>query len=531
MTDSPEEAQTGGRIEGGIDAIVVGASADGLAAAAYLGRAGLRTILLEAGTEIGGPIRRREIAKDIDGVDGEHLITILDPDVIAELDLYRHGVEYAARRLDTTYFFDDGEPFNLDGDLQQAGNLLADDQKEREALGVFMREVMEAAALLRPSFEPVIVRPGGVSRGRAFEKTLAQASPKLSARIARYATASVDDVLKAKFEDGPIKTLLYSEAAFLSGAPPGEPFSFMHWVRRLAGEAAGLQGAAAYCKGGAVAVIEALRRAVQSAKVEIRAATPIKSILIEGDRVAGVMLEGGGQLRAPVVIAATGAAHAFLDMIGPGAIDIEFQRLLTVSDAQIGAARLQLALKGVAKNDATKENMTRRVMFAPSPYVLCCAFAEARAGRIPDDLIIEAIFPDALDSEAKPNNRQLLSIVAHPLPFDAAPDDKRRDALRQTIMANVHRFAPGIEKRLIAADLCLPCDLAQRSGGAPEMYAAKPSIMRQWALAGITANADHIGGFYFCGPEAQIGTGLSCAAGRVAAKAAIRDVNKGMAGP
>ena len=57
MTTSTDEIQTAGRIEGGIDAIVIGATADGLAAAAYLGKAGLSTILLEESAEIGGSIR------------------------------------------------------------------------------------------------------------------------------------------------------------------------------------------------------------------------------------------------------------------------------------------------------------------------------------------------------------------------------------------------------------------------------------------------------------------------------------------
>ncbi|MEZ5894337.1 MAG: NAD(P)-binding protein, partial [Parvularculaceae bacterium] len=110
MSETQEtEKSQGGRIEGGIDAIVIGAGADGLAASAYLGKAGLKTILVSAGAEIGGRIAQREIAPGVFGVDGEHLVTVLDPEVIADLDLYRHGLEFAARRLDTTYFFESGE--------------------------------------------------------------------------------------------------------------------------------------------------------------------------------------------------------------------------------------------------------------------------------------------------------------------------------------------------------------------------------------------------------------------------------------
>ena len=134
------------RIEGGMDAVIIGAGADGLAASAYLGKAGLRTVLVAAGPEIGGRIGAREIAPGVTGVDGEHLITVLDPEVIAELDLYRYGVEFAARRLDTTYFFENGSVLRFDGDLTQAALLNLDDDSDREALEAFMGDVLETAA-------------------------------------------------------------------------------------------------------------------------------------------------------------------------------------------------------------------------------------------------------------------------------------------------------------------------------------------------------------------------------------------------
>lgn len=526
MTGKSADTQSTGRIEGGIDAIVIGANADGLAAAAYLGKAGLHTVLLEESAEIGGPVRAREIAPGVTGVDGEHLVTIFDPDVITELDLYRFGVAYASRRLDSVYFQEDGQILQLDGDLQHAANLLSEEDGQG-AFESFMQNIMALAAYLRPAFTPITPLKGDKTNARRLEKLLEQATPELSARIMRYAIASVEEVLNKTFPDGPVKTILTSEAAFLSGAAPHEAFSFMGLIRRLAGEAAGLQGAIAFPAGGAVTIIDALRRAAQAAKVEIRAATRVKSILIEWDRVAGVMLDSGGQLRAPIVINAMDASRAFLDMIGPAAIDIEFQHVLTAPRSYVTSARFQSVLKGVASDEATKENMTRRLVYAPPPYAVRRAFIDARAGRIPEDLIIEAIFPAALDPRAAVDGRQLLSAVAHPLPFDETPDEARRKAIGEAIISNIEKMAPGIKERLEAPDLRIACDHAAATGASAATFAAKPGIMQQWALAGVAAAASDICGFYFCGPEAQIGAGLSCSAGRTAAKAALYDAKKG----
>lgn len=522
------EAQQAGRIEGGIDAIVIGAGAEGLTAAAYLGKAGLHTVLVGAGAEIGGRVAEREIAPGVSGVDGEHLVTLLDPDVIAELDLYRHGLEFAARRLDTTYFFDEEDALKFDGDLSQAAQVSLDDEEERDALEAFMSEMLELAAFLRPAFKPAVYSSGGHAR-KLVEKTLSGASPQRAAQIRKYLFASVRDVLSERFADGPLKTLLYGEAAFRSGASPHEPFSFMPFLRRLAGEAAGLQGATAYPAGGAVSVIAALRRAAQGAKVDVRAATPVKSILIEGDRVAGVVLSDGGQLRAPLVVAAGDAQVVFLNMIGPEKIDIELQRILTAQRPELATARLHLILKGVARDEGTQANMRRRLFFAPSVEDVTAAFIDARAGRVPGAMIVEAIFPHALDDAVALDGRQLMSVMAHPLPFEENPDNARREEIKTAALSSLEMFANGLSKRVELADLRLPCDEAAALGAAASPFAAKPDMMRQWALSAATAASGKIGGLYFCGPEAQIGAGLSCSAARSAARAALRAYRKGLA--
>ncbi|WP_428409992.1 phytoene desaturase family protein [Hyphococcus sp.] len=527
--DAKNENKSAHRIEGGIDAVVIGAGADGLAASAYLGKAGLRTVLVGAGPEIGGRVAAREIAPGVEGVDGEHLITVLDPEVIAELDLYRHGVEFAARRLDTTYFFDNGAVLRFDGDLTQAALLNLDDDSDREALEAFMGDVLETAAFLRPAFNGGGYAGAGGNQQRALEKAIGQAPPEMAARIQRYLYATADDVLRARFDDGQLRTLLLAEASFRSAAAPHEPFSFMSLLRRYAGEAAGLQGAAAYPKGGAVSVIDALRRAAQAAKVDVRAASPVKSILIEGDRVAGVVLADGGQLRASIVIAAIDAEQAFQKMIGPGVLDIGLQRILTSRRPEISTARMQIILKGVAQDEATRRNMMRRLLYAPPPEALSKAFIEARAGRVPERLIVEAIFPAALDEGAALDKRQIMSVMAHPLPFDEAPDEKRREDIRSAILNSIEMFAAGFSGRIEVSDLKLACDEAQAARASAGAYAAKPGILQQWALAAAVTGSPRISGFYFCGPEAQIGAGLSCASGRAAAKAALRAYKRGAA--
>lgn len=524
MAEGAASDQNAGRIEGGIEAIVLGASADGLAAAAYLGHAGLTTVLLDTGAEIGGEIRQREFAPDATCVDGEHLIHALDPETIADLDLYRHGVAYASRRMDSVYFFEGGQTLTVDGDLSNAAAGIDEAAGGGPPFQALAQEVLEIAAQLRPAFE---VAPRG--RDRARQRAIAKAidpSSEAARRLNHYLLSSGSDVLDGYLPDGLLKTAMLSEIGFRSAAPPHEPFSFMNLVRRWAGEASGLQAAIAYPRGGAVTVIDALRRAVQAAKVEIRAASPFRKILIERDQVAGVQLQNGGQIRAPIVVAALDARRVFLELMGASDIDIEFQRAITVSSPAIGSARLHLMLKGFARDDQTKEKLAKRLVYAPAPDKLSRAFAAARAGDVPEDLIVEAIFPAAIE-DAADENHLLLSAMAHPLPFDAAPDDARRDAIVSAIKANIEMFAPDVADRIEASDLSLPADLAETAGMHPAAFASRPGVLQQWAQAGRMVTASGVDGLYFCGPEAQIGPGLTCMAGRIAAKTAIRRMKRG----
>lgn len=516
MSEALAQTPQAGRIEGGIDAIVLGANADGLAAAAYLGKAGFKTVLMETGAEIGGLVRAREFAPNMTCVDGEHLIYMLDPAAVEDLDLYRFGVHFAARRLDTSYFFEEGRMTVLGGDLPVAAQGASEDE-DAPGFEALIADAFGLAAWLRPAFSD----PAAAT----LETFFASAPADAARRLRRFALAPATDALDDYLPDGPLKTAMLSEAAFRSAAAPDEAFSFMALVRRWAGEAAGLQGAVAYPQGGAVSVVSALRRAVQAAGVEIRAAAPVRSILIERDRAAGVELEGGGQIRAPIVVAAQNARRTFMDLIGPAHIDIDFQRLVTAPAAEIATARLHLALKGVARDEKTKDNMRRRLVYAPAPDALHRAFADARAGKVPEALIIEAVFTSAFDDNAEAGKMQILSIMAHPLPVDESPDDARRREIEDVILRNLNEFAPGVADRFVASDLRLPCDFKAHADSAAA--AARPAVIRQWALAGAVRAAGDIGGLYFCGPEAQIGAGLSCSAGRVAAKTAIREAKRG----
>src|SRR6476660_3947109 len=76
----------------GYDAVVIGGGHNGLVAATYLGKAGLRTVVLERRETLGGATITTELAPGIRVPTLAHTVGRLRPSVVRDLDLRRHGL-------------------------------------------------------------------------------------------------------------------------------------------------------------------------------------------------------------------------------------------------------------------------------------------------------------------------------------------------------------------------------------------------------------------------------------------------------
>src|SRR5258708_26695672 len=74
------------------DAIVVGGGHNGLTAAAYLARGGLRTLVLERREIVGGCCVTEEIAPGCRASTTSYIASMLRPEVIRDLKLTEHGL-------------------------------------------------------------------------------------------------------------------------------------------------------------------------------------------------------------------------------------------------------------------------------------------------------------------------------------------------------------------------------------------------------------------------------------------------------
>ena len=80
------------------DAVVIGGGHNGIVAAAVLAKSGRKVLLVEAANELGGAARTEEFAPGF-RTSLAHVLNRLHPEVIAALDLGRHGLDLSTAAM------------------------------------------------------------------------------------------------------------------------------------------------------------------------------------------------------------------------------------------------------------------------------------------------------------------------------------------------------------------------------------------------------------------------------------------------
>ena len=135
------------------DAVVVGAGHNGLTAAAYVARGGLRTLVVERRDVVGGCCVTEEIAPGCRASTTSYIASMLRPEVIRDLELKRHGLAMVPCEPGLQVPFPDGELLSWWPDTRRTASELARfsarDAEEFVALDV---ELKRLARYLQPFF-------------------------------------------------------------------------------------------------------------------------------------------------------------------------------------------------------------------------------------------------------------------------------------------------------------------------------------------------------------------------------------------
>ena len=528
------------------DAIVVGAGHNGLTTAAYLARAGLRTLVAERRDHVGGTVETIELAPGFRAPGFAQTVGRLRPSVARDLDLRAHGLSLVAPEVRVFAPEPDGRAVTLWADVARtADGLAAWSNRDAAAWAGFDRLVRSLGRFLGEVGKrtpPDLAHPGlddalaGLALGRGY-RGLGAADGRT---ILRVLAMPVADFVAESFETDSLRAVLAWRGVRHAALGPWSAGTTLNLLTDGAGNGGGAAGETAFARGGPGALSEALADAARAAGAEIRTGTDVAAIETDdAGRAVGVSLAGGGSIAAGIVVSALDPKRTLNELVDPvvvgptmrwrvgnlrqpgvvGVVTLGLSGLPTFSAAG-GDARL---LRGRILVGATGVDALER------------AFDASKYGRMSDQPVLEATIPSLVDPSlvaGAPEGSQVMQVHVQWAPYalrDGGPAawDACRDELGDRVVAALETVAPGIGSLIVARRVLTPLDLEREyglTGGHPNHVEQALESWFLWRpLFGHAAYRSPVPGLYLCGPGTHPGGGVTAGPGRNAAREILAD--------
>src|ERR1700683_5583502 len=102
------------------DVVIIGGGHNGLVCSAYLAMAGFKFVVLDQRPVVGGAAVTEEFSPGFSNSVASYTVSLLNPKVIRDLELARHGVRVVARRISNFLPLDEGNYLKVGGGKTEA---------------------------------------------------------------------------------------------------------------------------------------------------------------------------------------------------------------------------------------------------------------------------------------------------------------------------------------------------------------------------------------------------------------------------
>jgi phytoene dehydrogenase-like protein len=525
--------------------LLVGGGHNGLVCAAYLARAGLGVTVLERRGVVGGAAVTEEFHPGFRNSVASYTVSLLQPKVIADLDLHGHGLRVVLRKRNNFLPLprEAGGGYLLTGAGRTADEVAKFSRRDAERLPAYearldaIADVLRALALQPPpnitdggwwQALPELLRTARLGRSlHALDETLRQ-------ELLDLFSISAAEYLDRWFESAPIKALFGFDGIVGNYASPYAPGTAYVLLHHVFGEANGVKGAWGHAIGGMGAITRAMARAAEAAGVEIRTGTGVREVLVEGGRATGVVTDAGETLRARAVVANVNPKLLYQRLLPAAAVPAATQERMRNWRCGSGTFRMNVALSRLPDFSVLPgegEHLTAGIILAPSLDYMDRAWRDAREFGWSREPIVEMLVPSTLDDSLAPPGMHVASLfcqhVAPELPDGRSWDDHREE-VADLMVATVDRHAPGFAASVLGRQVLSPLDLEREFGlVGGDIFHGALSLNQLFSARPMLGQAGYRGaipGLYLCGSGTHPGGGVTGAPGHNAAQVVIGDL-------
>lgn len=494
------------------DAIIIGAGHNGLVTAAYLARAGKKVLVLERRAIIGGAAVTEELFPGCKVSTLSYLCSLLQPQIVAELELEKFG--YKIYPKDPPFFtaFPDGQHIFFWQDLQ----------KTRQEMARFSPRDAEKYPAYCELIENLCAQ---------VEATLLQPNPTPSPELLAFSQRDARSFLEEWFESDEIKATLATDGIIGYNGGPSTPGTAYNMLHHLMGMAAGSRGLWGFVRGGTGALSKAIAQSAQAYGTTIRTNAGVNQILIKDNQAIGVVLQSGEEIYASQIISNADPKRTFLQFIAPEKLPENFKAQVESFACEGAAVKINCLLDALPSFSAyptsgsepdLPHKSTMHILH--SMDYLDRAWHEASNGFPSSHPMLELGIPTAYDDSLAPKGKHLLSIFAQYAPYklrEGQWDAATKNAFADRCFDTIAEYVPDFKNIVLDRKVISPLDIEQNyglTGGNIFHGAMSPDQIFQRRFSVSTP----INNLFLCGSGTHPGGGLMGAAGYRAAHEVLK---------
>ena len=509
------------------DAVIVGGGHNGLVSAAYLAKAGVKTLVLERRKIVGGACVTEEPWPGYRVNSVAYAAGLLRPKIIEDLGLKKFGLEVHVWSPQYFLPFPDGNHIFLWDDpkktIKEIERFSSKDAKAYLEFEKFWQEFYELVDIMLLSPPPKLADLVNLMEG-----------PEAEELLRRILLMSGKQLLDEWFESEYVKAAFISPAVlatFAGPMTPGTAYLIGHYAAGCIDEMKQVWG---WARGGIGSIPDSIARAAKYYGAEILTRAEVEKIIVKEGQATGVALVDGRTISAKKILSNADPQRTFFRLVGTEHLDPEFAKKIEKLKVQGCTLKVNCAINELPDFNAYRgrevgPQHSGTIDICPSVEYLERAFDDAKYGWPSKKPFVEMTIQSAYDQSVAPPGKHVITMLCQYYPYKLREGDwdAVADEAGDRVVETVTDYAPNLKEAIIHRQVITPKDMENEyflpQGNASHADNTPDQVFSFRPVPGWANYRTPIANLYLCGAGTHPGGGILGAPGHNAAMAVLED--------